>query len=178
MLALARLGHDTKEDRYMEAAYQAYRYEEHYYREGLQDWADLRDTGNAPQEEPRMAWCHGWGGIVMARMEAEKYAEEAFKEELGKIRDYARRKVGDGSYRRTAFQKPDFCLCHGRCGNQTLLAYMGEVGNVLMVQEDAADEEKRIVDMICDEDIEELLGLQECSNLCLSRKKCAGNAFL
>lgn len=41
---------------------------------------------------------------------------------------------------------------------------MGEVGNVMMAREDAADEEKRIVDMICDGDIEELLGLQECSN--------------
>ena len=45
-----------------------------------------------------------------------------------------------------------------------LLGHMGEVGNVMMAQEDAADEEKRIVDMVCDGDIEELLGLQECSN--------------
>ncbi len=35
MLALTRLGHDAQEGRYLEAAYQAYRYEEHYFREGL-----------------------------------------------------------------------------------------------------------------------------------------------
>lgn len=85
MLALARLGHDAKEGRYLEAAYQAYRYEEHYYREEQQDWADLRDTGDASQEEPRMAWCHGWGGIVMTRVEAEKYVEGVFKEGRGRI---------------------------------------------------------------------------------------------
>lgn len=33
-----------------------------------------------------------------------------------------------------------------------------------VVQEDAADEKERIVDMICRGDVEEQLGLQECSN--------------
>ena len=128
MLALARLGHDAQEGRYLEAAYQAYRYEEHYYREGLQDWEDLRDGEDASPEEPRMAWCHGWRGIVMARMEAERYAEGAFKEDLGKVRDFVRRKVRDGVYRGTAVRKLDFFLCHGRCGNQALLAYLGKLG--------------------------------------------------
>ena len=164
MLALARLGHDAQEGGYLEAAYQAYRYEDHYYRERLRDWEDLRDGEGASPEEQRMAWCHGWGGIAMARMEAERYAEGAFKEELGKVRDFARRKVRDGAYKRTAFRKPDFCLCHGRCGNQALLAHLGDAGDILAVQEDAADEKERIVDMICRGDVEELLELQECSN--------------
>ena len=65
----------------------------------------------------------------------------------------------DGAYRRTAFWKPDFCLCHGRCGNQALLAHLGDAGDMPVVQEDAADEKERIVDMICLGDVEELLGL-------------------
>ena len=44
----------------------------------------LLQREDVSREEPRMAWCHGWGGTTMARMEAERYAEGAFKEELGK----------------------------------------------------------------------------------------------
>ena len=88
----------------------------------------LLQRDDVSREEPRMAWCHGWRGIVMARMEAERYAEGAFKEDLGKVRDFVRRKVRDGVYRGTAVRKLDFFLCHGRCGNQALLAYLGKLG--------------------------------------------------
>lgn len=164
MLALARLGHEAQEEKYLEAAYQAYRYEEHYLREELQDWEDLREEEQASPRESRMAWCHGWGGIVMARMEAERYAEGTFREELSKVRDFIRKKVSGGSDRKRAFWKADFCLCHGRCGNQALLARMGDVGERLTLQEEGAEEKKRIAGRICQWDMEELLGLQECSN--------------
>ena len=164
MLALARLGHEAQEEKYLEAAYQAYRYEEHYFREELQDWEDLREEEHTSLREPRMAWCHGWGGIVMARLEAEKYAEGTFREELRKIRDFIRKKVSGGSDRKRAFWKADFCLCHGRCGNQALLAHMGDVEERLALQEEGAEEKKRIAGRICQGNMEELLGLQECSN--------------
>ena len=70
----------------------------------------------SPREELRMTWCHRRGRIARARVEAERYAKRTFKEELGKVRDFARRKASDGTYRRTAFLKSDFCLCDERGG--------------------------------------------------------------
>lgn len=164
MLALARLGYEAKEEKYMAAAYQAYRYEEHYYREDLQDWEDLRNGERVFQDESGMAWCHGWGGIVMARMEAVKYVEGDFKRELEKMYDFTEKKIKDSDDRRKALLKPDFCLCHGRSGNQALLAYIGKGDAAGQIQKDVEKAEWQSVYEICNGDIEEMLGLQECSN--------------
>ncbi len=126
MLALARLGHDTGEKKYWEAAYRAYRYEEHYYREELLDWEDLRGGEGKLQESPEMAWCHGWGGIVLARLEAMKYAEGGFKEELGRIQRFVEEKVRAAGNGNKVHLKESLCLCHGICGNLVLMAGMGK----------------------------------------------------
>lgn len=155
MLALARLGHDTQEERYLEAAYQAYRYEEHYYREELLDWEDLRNEGQTPVEYRGMAWCHGWGGIVMARLAAVKYVKGSFKAELGKTVIFAREKANGIK----VIPGTSLCLCHGMCGNTALLWDMGE-------KEKAARMQDRIIKEMCREkgDIREILELQECDN--------------
>jgi len=159
MLALARLGYDTQEEKYLEAAYQAYRYEEHYYREELQDWEDLRNEGLAVQESQGMAWCHGWGGIVMARMAAIRYVKGSFKAELEKTEDFVRRKANRIDYWRNVFQGTNLCLCHGRCGKAALLWNFGK-------KEEAALIQSQLVDTICCEktSIQGLLELQECEN--------------
>lgn len=155
MLALARLGHDTQEERYLEAAYQAYRYEEHYYREELQDWEDLRNETQTPMEHRGMAWCHGWGGIVMARLAAVKYVKGSFKAELEKTVAFAQGKVNGIE----AISGTSLCLCHGMCGNTALLWGMGEKEKAMRMQD-------RIIKEICCErkDIQEILELQECDN--------------
>ena len=127
MLALVRLGYDTGEKKYWEAAYRAYRYEEHYYREELLDWEDLRGGEGKLQESPEMAWCHGWGGIVLARMEAMKYVEGDFREELGRIQGFAEEKLMAEGSGYKVYLKKSFCLCHGICGNLALMAGMGKM---------------------------------------------------
>ncbi len=165
MLALARLGHDTQEERYLEAAYQAYRYEEHYFRAGAQDWEDLRYEGGTALESRGMAWCHGWGGIVMARLTAVGYVEGSFRAELEKTRAFARRKADQLLHGRKAFSEGEMvpetslCLCHGACGNLALLWGIGEKEKSGLMQD-------RIIGTICREetDLRQILGLQECDN--------------
>ena len=125
MLALARLGHAAGEKKYLEAAYRAYLYEEHYYREDMLDWEDLRGGESRIRENPEMAWCHG-GGIVLARMEAMEYTVGDFREELRRLEGFVEEKlrtVGDG---KQIYLKKSPCLCHGICGNLVLMSRMGK----------------------------------------------------
>ncbi len=159
MLALARLGHDTQEEKYLEAAYQAYQYEENYDREELQDWEDLRNERLTVQESQSMAWCHGWGGIVMARMAAIRYVKGSFKPELEKIKYFVRRKANSIDYRSDVYQGANLCLCHGRCGNTALLWKFGK-------KEEATLMQSQLIETICcgKTSIQGLLELQECVN--------------
>lgn len=151
MLALVRLGYETREEKYLKAAYQAYRYEQHYFEQETQDWKDLRYGSRVTRENQGMAWCHGWGGIVMARLAALEYVQGSFKTELEKTKVYIKTKVpvsGSG-----------FCLCHGMCGNQALLWGMGKKDKAALMR-------NRIIAAISQErgDIREILELQECDN--------------
>ncbi len=124
MLALTRLGYVAGEKKYLETAYSAYRYEEHYYREDMLDWEDLRGGESRVRESQEMAWCHGWGGIVLARMEAMECAEGDFREELRWTAGFAEEKqrtAGDG---KQIYLKKSLCLCHGICGNLALMSRM------------------------------------------------------
>lgn len=126
MLALTRLGHAAGEKKYLEAAHSAYRYEEHYYREDILDWEDLRGGESRMRENPGMAWCHGWGGIVLARMEAMEYADGDFREELEWIEGFAEKKLRTAGDGKQIYLKKSLCLCHGICGNMALMSRMGK----------------------------------------------------
>ncbi len=127
MLAFARLGHDTAEKKYWEAACGAYRYEEHYFREDMLDWEDLRGGERGIQKNLEMAWCHGWGGIVLARMEAIKCAEGDFREELRRIKGVVTEKLRTTEDGKKIYLKNSLCLCHGIFGNLALMSRMVEM---------------------------------------------------
>lgn len=165
MLALARLGCEAQEEKYLQAAYQAYQYEQYYFREEALDWEDLRYEDRTTEENRGMAWCHGWGGIVMARLTAIKYVKGRFKTELEKTVEFVPRKVkqegygNQGSYGDKTVSKTSLCLCHGMCGNLALLWAMGE-------EKKAALMRNGVIEAICHEgaDVREILELQECGN--------------
>lgn len=154
MLALAKLGYYTGEEKFHQAAYQAFLFEEHYYDAEVRDWQDLRGSGsseNQGSQAYKMAWCHGWGGITMARRLAEKYAEGNLKEALCQTADFIREKEGTNELGET------YCLCHGNCGNAAM--YYGvrnEKGQGLLERAMAGLEEA--------EDIRTCLGVQECGS--------------
>ncbi len=119
MLALAKLYYYTKDSRYLQGAQGAFLYEEHYFVEEKADWKDLRFPD---QEESghEMAWCHGWGGIVMARRLAERYVDGEFRRMLQETAEIAEKKE------RRIWKEGSFCLCHGNCGNLALLSMFGQ----------------------------------------------------
>lgn len=150
MLALSKLGYYTKEERYHQAAYQAYMFEEHYYDAEAKDWLDLRSPEGREQEY-NMAWCHGWGGIIMARRIAEQYADGCLKEALKRTWLLAVEKeaaVGLGD---------TFCLCHGNSGNAALYSRINrDEGQALM--------DRSIARLGESEEIRDCLGIQECGS--------------
>lgn len=149
MLALARLGYETQEERYWEAARQAYRYEEHYYQPDRMDWRDLRfpeqdiHDGGHGQE---MAWCHGWGGILLARKLAAKYVPTDFRAELEQSLERFPQKVA------SIGDTDPWCLCHGRSGQAAILSALGEQERADLWQRQIAGSclaAERIEDLLC-----------------------------
>jgi len=183
MLALAKLYYETGDARYQQAAKGAFLYEEHYFEEERIDWKDLR----FPDQETHgyeMAWCHGWGGIVMARRIAEKYADGEFREMLRGAEEIAERKQ---TMLQDNILKDSYCLCHGNCGNGAILSVIGQTaaGEDERQRRGQAEEERKVnsgarkyvgkskaemlrrdilAQLNSHEDIRELLEVQECGN--------------
>ncbi len=122
MLALAKLGYYSGDKRFLDAAYRAFLFEEHYFDERARDWKDLRFLEEMREEEKTnptesMAWCHGWGGIVMARTLAGRYTGGEFQRKLKESSEAVlRQKEGTEKYSKGS----NYCLCHGKYGNAAL----------------------------------------------------------
>lgn len=65
-VALGMLAAATSDDRFAEGAHQAERYERSWFDRARGNWPDLRAT---PADHPSF-WCHGAGGIGVARLQA------------------------------------------------------------------------------------------------------------
>ena len=154
MLALTRLGYETGENKYQEAAYRTYLWEERYYQADKGDWADLRSEELQRQEIQSMAWCHGWGGIVMARLAALLYAKGKWK------------KILEDSLERFFNEKKAYyidrskcCLCHGMMGNAAIFYGVGRKREALYWKNEVIRKISQET-----EDFQERLELQECEN--------------
>jgi lantibiotic biosynthesis protein len=68
MLALHRA---TRDDRFLEGAERAFRYEDSLFRVRHANWPDLREATSPDEEVPcGVAWCHGAPGIGLSRARA------------------------------------------------------------------------------------------------------------
>lgn len=152
MLAFARLGYVTKNERFYQAARDAYDFEQHYYEAKRYDWKDLR----YPEEESNgkgLAWCHGRGGILAARARTAEFTAGTFRKELEQsVRE------ASGHLDMEEGREGD-CLCHGSFGETVLLNCIGMA--------EAAEKKWRglIRRLYCRrEHLKEQLVLQECEN--------------
>ncbi|MBB3109651.1 type 2 lantibiotic biosynthesis protein LanM [Paenibacillus phyllosphaerae] len=69
--ALCRLYRATADASYLEAALEAFDYEDHTYSEAWENWPDYRATASGDEPNYRAnSWCHGATGIGMARLAA------------------------------------------------------------------------------------------------------------
>lgn len=154
MYALARLGDYSGKTKYEEAAYRAFQFEMKHYQRDKKDWADLRFTDDqGKMRKYDTAWCHGWGGILMAVQATKIHVKGAWKEELENVAAKAeprkRYQRGETSY----------SLCHGKLGNAALMYSMGEreLGE-LRYQEIIQELNGSL------KNLRERLGQQECEN--------------
>jgi class II lanthipeptide synthase len=117
--ALLELHHKTGEEKYKEAAEEAFRYEQRWFSAEHGNWPDFRsmdgaaaDGNNAPGF--MTAWCHGAPGIGLSRVRAFELSS-----------DSARRAEAEIAVKTTlnSFGQNNFSLCHGIGGNADLLVY-------------------------------------------------------
>jgi len=111
-----------------QAARRAFEYERYWFHPDKGNWPDFR--GHAPGKTAiravdfPTAWCHGASGIALSRLHAFRVlGGEEFEAEALIALNTTLRSVEsflDGG------EIPDFCLCHGICGNAEVL-FQGEL---------------------------------------------------
>jgi type 2 lantibiotic biosynthesis protein LanM len=113
--ALSKLAAATGERRFQTAAVEAIAYERTLFTPEAQNWLDLRPSSDAGATGPRThmtAWCHGAGGIGLARLDSLAQLDDARTRAEIELATQTVVTHGLGG---------SHCLCHGDLGNVELL---------------------------------------------------------
>jgi lantibiotic modifying enzyme len=133
--ALIGLYSITKDEDFLTAAKEAFRYENSFFNQEKQNWPDFRfvTTSNKPGDEVcSMAWCHGAPGIGLARFRAyELVADHSFLDDALKAVNVTRKYLAEDIGH-------DYTLCHGLFGNATLLMKAASVCNDEILEKEVA----------------------------------------
>ena len=119
-LCFAKLYKVTHEIKYLNVAIKAIYYENKLYDESINNWVDQKHKSVG---ETRVYWCHGAGGIALAREEMInlfvdyncEYILKDFQRAIKKLEDF------------TNDNMRSLCLCHGMIGNLMILKDCREV---------------------------------------------------
>lgn len=131
-LAFLELHAKTGEQRFRDAAEQAFAYERHYFNAEQENWPDFRSfTPASPGAEAgtvcSVTWCHGAPGIGLSRLRAyELTGQEVYREEANlALRTTARMLSAS-----VQGLQDNFSLCHGATGNaETLITASHVLGD-------------------------------------------------
>jgi class II lanthipeptide synthase len=122
--ALMELSAVTGEEKFRDAAEQAFQYERAWFSPEHENWPDFRSQTDpaAVQNSPSymIAWCHGAPGIGLSRMRCYELTGDAayLQEAEAAIRTTA------GALRQPMYGgQGNYSLCHGMFGNAELLLY-------------------------------------------------------
>jgi type 2 lantibiotic biosynthesis protein LanM len=113
--ALSKLAAATGERRFRAAALEAIAYERSLFSPEAQNWLDLRPSSDAAavsRRTPMTAWCHGAGGIGLARLDSLEHSDDAQVHREIELATTTTAAHGFGG---------SHCLCHGDLGNLELL---------------------------------------------------------
>jgi type 2 lantibiotic biosynthesis protein LanM len=113
--ALIELHRVTGEQRFREAALEAFRYEHDCFNAAEQNWPDFRDE----QAGYPVHWCHGAAGIALCRLRAWQL--------LGEEHLLAEAQAAMRTVLQYSESLQNFSLCHGRSGNADVLIYASQV---------------------------------------------------
>jgi lantibiotic biosynthesis protein len=113
--ALLELHRVTGEQRYREAALQAFRYERGCFNAAEQNWPDFR----AQQVIYPVYWCHGAAGIALSRLRAWQLLRDAnlLTEAFAAL----------ATVEKHSASLDNFSLCHGQGGNADVLIHASQV---------------------------------------------------
>lgn len=134
MNALVDLHAFSGEEKYLDALFEAHRYELKHFDEHDQNWRDLRnfDVDQAAEhsdyEQPKcfLAWCHGAPGIGLSRLRAYIHTSDPrFRKDLDIALKTTISKTG-------VDYKMGYSLCHGGFGNAELA-----LSSYLVLEDDA-----------------------------------------
>jgi lantibiotic modifying enzyme len=109
--ALLELWQVTREERFREAALEAFRYERACFDPERQAWPDFRE---APAQYPAL-WCHGAVGIGFSRLRAWQILADPVC--------LAEARIALDRATDPAFAPANHSLCHGKSGNADFLLY-------------------------------------------------------
>ena len=143
--SLLELGHATGAGEMIEAARQAFRYEDRWFRPAEDNWPDFReeDGDDAPA---CVAWCHGAPGIGLTRLRAVEVGFDAYRADA----EAAMRTTESALADRDSWIDGDFSLCHGGAGLGEILRYafrvLGRPDAGALVGEAAAASAARFAD--------------------------------
>jgi lantibiotic modifying enzyme len=130
-LALIEIGVDRQRREWIDGGLAAFRYEDQLYDVDRRNWPDLRELApprselSAPKRRSfMMAWCHGAGGIGLARLWAYKLLP-AHRAEL--LVGVQRAIDATAAHLQSLPADSDASPCHGRAGLTETLLYATSV---------------------------------------------------
>lgn len=123
--ALLELHGGSREQRFLDAALAALRYERHWYDVAQENWPDFRAEGQPGTQVCAVAWCHGAPGIGLSRIRAHQLLQD--KESVLEAASAVRTTRRSLSAVLHSGQGSNCCLCHGDMGNAELLLFAGDV---------------------------------------------------
>lgn len=124
-LALLKLAYYTKRRKYYVLAKQAIQYEDSLYDDQKNNWLDMRVFSGQEVKDigDPVAWCHGAGGILLARVKMLQYVDEDLKKTIYEDIEKAKRKILENGMSKMQ------CLCHGNMGNVEILIEAARIMN-------------------------------------------------
>ena len=127
--ALFELFSITGEERYRQAALQAFDYERYWFDSRAANWPDFREPALSVRSGKYAfsfanAWCHGAPGIALSRMRAYELSRDPLCREEAVIALQTTRAALE-AYQKTGLG--NFSLCHGLAGNAEVLLYGTQV---------------------------------------------------
>lgn len=117
--AFAKLYSVTREMKYQKIVLQALLYEDANYDPAMNDWKDFRTESAG--EKHQVAWCHGGGGILLARKNIMELCDDVEISEICQ-RDI----VTNIEYLKKEKDRVGMCLCHGTAGNYEIMRQLGD----------------------------------------------------
>ncbi len=159
---LLQLFRNTREERFLQGAEEAFRYENNWYDPMHNNWPDFREDRSSIEEGPDtysypVAWCHGASGIGLSRLRAydvlgdEVYLRDSLNS-LARTTDAIRNSMKDPD---------DLSLCHGTFGRCELLILASETLNDRQYLELARVAAEKAIDMFEGADAAWPCGIEE-----------------